>query len=293
VADGNEIPPFGAGQIVMDLQVPNASQGSADYARVQVGVNFFSPGLEASGFKLIVSYDLSGSFRFANDRTIIEIPENEKLVVSKVPILITPPMTSDQLELKVSPNLRDFSVKIVKDDLESTLPYVALTIPRHSVDRSGIVGELILRRPDVSHVAGTMINVRHQENLTLRPESLRLSRDNESKPYEATAMLRISLPADVSKVAEQPPTAGDLSSPEHEKQSSPASPEVELLIGGRSARVQVQRLGKGSFYRVNVRYDGPLDMGDDETLSVRWRILFDGRERVIDSQAFVPAGPRY
>jgi hypothetical protein len=106
-------------------------------------------------------------------------------------------------------------------------------------------------------------------------------------------MLRISLPADVSKVAEQPPTAGDLSSPEHEKQSSPASPEVELLIGGRSARVQVQRLGKGSFYRVNVRYDGPLDMGDDETLSVRWRILFDGRERVIDSQAFVPAGPRY
>jgi len=288
VAERNEIPAFGSVQVVMDLKVPNDVQGVREVARGQVGANFFSPGSGDSGFRMIVAYDLSSSFRFASDRVHIEIPENEKIVMAKVPVLITPPLTVDQLELQENHNLRDFSVKLIKDDPESTTPYVELIIPRLSVGRSGIVGDLILSRPGTDHVTGTVISVRHQENVSLRPESLRLWRVNQSKPFEATAMLRVSLPADVSESTEGLPAIEDTDGSDSERKRSPPPPEVELLIGGNPARVQVQRLGRGGFYRVSVRYDGPLEIADD-TMEVRWRIVFDGRERVIDSHAFVPA----
>jgi len=65
-------------------------------------------------------------------------------------------------------------------------------------------------------------------------------------------------------------------------------PEVELTIGGHPARVQVRRLGGGGIFRLTVHFDGPVEVGVDDTLEVRWRIVFDGRERVIKSHAFVP-----
>jgi hypothetical protein len=292
-AEDNQIAAFGSGQVQMDLKVPSPANGSQAATRVQVSASFTSPDPTDVGFKVIVTYEVSNSFCFGTDRVEIEIPEKESVVVTKVPVVITAPLTIDKLELITTENLRDFSAKLVHDN-DSDVPhsYVELKIPRVSVGRSGVVGELILKRPDTDQVAGMMVRVRHQENVAIRPESIRLSRDNDSKAYMATAVLRVGLAPDaVSADKNNPPTQDDKGS-NIEKPSMPAMPEVALSINGIPAKVEVKQIGGGGFYRVTVRFDGTLDVGADDTLEVRWRILYDGRESVIQSHAFVPAVQR-
>jgi len=74
--------------------------------------------------------------------------------------------------------------------------------------------------------------------------------------------------------------------PEMESVTSP--PLVELTIGGENASVLLKPLGKSGIYRINIHYDKKFDQHAQETIDVRWRIVFNGVERVIDSHAFLP-----
>jgi hypothetical protein len=288
IAETNEIAPFGAIQVLMDLNVPNLQQGSQNIGKVQVGASFLSPGVENQGFQLIVSYELSGWFRFDSDRTRIEISGKEPIVEAKVPIVLSPPLTIEQLEITETANLRDFNPTIVANDPESASPYVKLAIPIRSVGRSGIVGELVLRRPGTNHVAGTIVNVMHQQEFTLRPESIRLARVKETESFEANAILRVRSTAEHADSPDLPKVLQEGNGEESERKRQPTPPVVELTIGGKSARVQLKQLGEGGVYRVTIRYDGLPEVGADDTLEVRWRIVHEGREQMIDSRAFLP-----
>jgi hypothetical protein len=287
--EGDEIPPFDESLVQMDLKVPNPTNGGQEFLRGQVGVKFTSPDPTDVGYSLIVNYSVGNSFAFRIDRVEVEIPDKENVVVKKVPILLTPPMTFDQLELKTTENLRDFSAKLVNGDSDSPQPYVELKIAKAAVPRGGIVGELILTRKGVEHVTGIMVRVQHQTAIVLRPESIRLVRDNDSKPFVATAILRMGnedngVPSDDNRsdVRDQNQTT-------EEKQKPIAAPIVELMIGGNAAKVDVKKIGNGRVYRVTVHYEGPLDASDEDNLKVLWRVNYAGQEYVIESHAFVPA----
>jgi len=282
--DTDQIPPLGIGQFVMRLEVPNRTVSN----RVQLGARFSTQESRKAVLVITVAYELTSSFNFATDRVEIRIPKQENLVVTRVPVIVVPPLTIDQLELKTTENLRDLSVKLVGDDPESEGPYVEITAAGKSVDRREILGEVILRRPGTNHAAGTIVSVRHEESFTIRPESLRLRRDNHSKPFEATAVLRVSTPDKAS--GEHAGTSETETSEKADEESRrlASPPQVGLTIDGNPARVHLQRLGRAGIYRVTVRYDGPLENESDDTFKVRWRVIIDGEESVIDSHAFVP-----
>jgi hypothetical protein len=130
-----------------------------------------------------------------------------------------------------------------------------------------------------------MVRIHHRPNIAIRPESIRLSRDNKSQPFTASAILRVGLkdawpPNQLGEQAEQ---GGELPA-----RADLPDPEVALSINARPARVVISKLGNSGYYRVAIRYDGPLDNDAGDTLQARWKILYDGVEHSIQAQVFVP-----
>jgi hypothetical protein len=274
-AEQNEFRALGTAELVMDLETPNHIEVLDD----QVTAKFFTEVRDVSPIlRLDVSYSLQGVFGFQNPRVIVEVPKSEPTVTVKMPIIMIAPVKLNELELFHSDNLRDFGVQVVSDDPESSVPYVKIEIVRRNLPRQGLTGEIGLRRVGSNARSGTMVSVRHQNAFTLRPESIRLSRDNNSKPYQAFAMLRVS-----ETIVDE---KGGL---EENEGSVRVLPEVELSIDGKPASVKVQRLGKTGLYRVMVQHDGPFeDVAADGTVKVRWAIVFNGEDHVIESYALLP-----
>jgi hypothetical protein len=280
----NEIPPLALCEFAMRIDVPNRI--ATNQVRLGASFSHVDPSVRKPALKLTVTYELTGSFPFASDRVTVEIPENQSLVVTKVPVIVVPPRSVDKLELQTTENLRDFSVKLVEADKESAFPYVEIAIPRGNVDRE-IMGEIILLRPGTNHATGVLVNIRHKESFSLRPESLRLTRDNRSKPYEATAILRVTQSGGVGAALKDEKTIDNTQAAVETREKSSVPPQLELLIANQPAQVQLQRLGESGVYRVTVRFDQPLEHRTDDTVELRWRVVLNGKEHVIKSHAFV------
>ncbi len=278
----HEIPALGSSAFEMHLDVPN--QISMSLGRVNV--SFFDESEPAFPIlRIAVTYPLHGVFGFRQDREIVELPKSEAVAVAKLPVVLIEPMTLDKLELFYSDNLRDFGVQIVSDDPDSEIPYIKIDVARQALPRQGMSGEVGLRRKGTNHVSGVLISFKHQDVFTLRPESLRLSRDNNSKAYEATAMLRVSVPTstnqDEGATEEQDQKKEDV-------RNAVSPPEVGLLIDGQPAKVRVQAMGRSGIYRLTIQHDGPFVVESGETLEVCWKLVWNGEERVIESHAFLP-----
>lgn len=284
-ADGNQVPAFGTMLVQMDLKVPTPANGSGGATRVQVGAAFTSVDPTDVGFRLVVTYKVRDAFCFGVERVEIEIPPDEPLVLAKVPVVIIPPLTIADMDVIATDNLRDFSATLLTDELDSSQAYVELNVPRASIGRSGVVGELILKRRDSEQVAGVMVRIHHRPNIAIRPESIRLSRDNKSQPFTASAILRVGLKDawPPNQLGEQAEHGGELPA-----RADLPDPEVALSINARPARVVISKLGNSGYYRVSIRYDGPLDNDAGDTLQARWKILYDGVEHSIQAQVFVP-----
>jgi hypothetical protein len=225
-----------------------------------------------------VSYTLNGVFGFESDRAVIEIPQDAPIVVAKFPIILVAPVTLDELEFKHSENIRDFGIRVVSDDPESAFPYVRLEVASQAVPRHGMTGEVGLNRIGSDKISGVIITFKHQEPYSIRPESLRLSRDNQSKPFKAMAMLRVQEPKPKSQEGGQKESETD----------EVVTPEIGLLVDNKPARVRVQRLGQSGLYRLTIEHDGPIEAGTDGRVAVRWKLVVNGQEHVIDSHAFLP-----
>jgi hypothetical protein len=270
-----EIPPLGTADFEMDLTVLN----NIDFSLGRITATFYSVHQDLTpSLKLNVNYTLKGAFGFSNRQAVVELPKDEKIVIAKFPIILVEPVTLEVLELKHSENLRDFNIKIVANDREASTPYIEIEVPRHALPRQGLTGEVGLKRLDSDVVAGVIVSFRHQDTFSLLPESLRLSRDNHSKPYRAFAMLRI---ADSRRI-EDDETDGENTT------AASATPQVALAIDGQPASVRIQRMGQSGLYRLTIQHDGPFEVSDDGTVKVRWRVLVNGEERVIESHAFLP-----
>lgn len=297
LADCEEIPAFGDGSVTLEIDVPNINSGQSVGTRVSVGAAFLSPNAKNPVLRLAVFYEVASAFRFAMNRVNVDVPEGEIAVRAKIPVAISPPLTADMLELKKTENFRDLAIEFVRDGPDG--PHVHLTVLRQNLPRNGMVGELFLARPGTKLGAGTLVIIRHQKQFTIHPESLRLARDDQSQPFQATALLRIAAATQV----DGPPALeakADVQNADSAKnadssvaQSAPkhGQPEVALKIGGHSAEVQLQRLGQSNVYRINISYKGPVDTAKvDGTLDVQWRVFAGGRESVVEAHAFLSEG---
>ncbi|MDP1563138.1 MAG: hypothetical protein Q8M16_17300 [Pirellulaceae bacterium] len=273
--EAKEFPALGAADFVMDVEVPNQTQMLLG----RITASFFSlRGDLTPAVRMDVSYTLHGVFGFESDRAIIEIPQDESIVIAKLPIILVAPVTLEKLELKYSENIRDFNVRIVSDDPESAFPYVRLEVARKALPRHGMTGEVGLKRIGSDKVSGVIISFKHQEPFSIRPESLRLSRDNQSMPFKTVAMLRVREPK---------PDSTEGGQDESEKVVA-VVPEVGLMVDNKPARVQVQPLGRSGLYRLTIQHDGPFEEGPDGKVDIRWKLIVNGEEHVIVSHAFLP-----
>jgi len=270
-----EIPAQGTADFVMDLEVLN----NIDFSFGRVSATFYSIHSDRTpNFRLDVNYTLKGAFGFHTRQAIVELPKDEAVVVAKLPIVLIEPVTLETLELHYTRNLRDLNIRIVTDDPEAAAPYIEIEVPRQAVPRQGLTGEVGLRRIGSKLLTGVTMSFRHQETFTLQPESIRLWRDNHSKPYQVFAMLRISETSRDEEIGDESDS----------KTAAPATPEVALSIDGRPARVRVKRMGQSSIYRLTIQHDGPFESVADGTVDVRWRVLVNGEVHVIESHAFLP-----
>ncbi|MBL8889849.1 MAG: hypothetical protein JNL67_07700 [Planctomycetaceae bacterium] len=274
--DGKEIPALGTANFVMHLDVPN----HVGMPLGRVTANFLGAGGRAKPvLRLAVTYQLHGVFGFHSDREIVEIPKNEPIATIKLPVIVVEPMTLDRLELKFSDNLRDCQIEVVSDDPDVATPYVKIQVPKRLVPRHGMAAEVGFIVKGTKHVAGVIVSIKHQETFSIRPESLRLSRDNHSKPYHANAMLRVSLPTTSIEDPESKLKGGE------EKLNE--VPGVALTIGGRPARVSVQPMGRNGLFRLMMQHDGPFQPNSDGTVEVRWKVEFRGEVYEVESHGFI------
>lgn len=273
--DFQEIPALGEVKCVIQFDV------SASLHRAAAQSVLFHSAEDPSKVALTLrySYEVNNVFAFLQRRVEMEIPENEKNVNLRVPFHFVEPITMEQLELSWSENLNGVNFRIEGDGENSELPFVMVEAVPSLIPRSGVVGELRLRNVDTGVKSQVEIRIFHHEPLTLRPESLRLTRGRQANSYSAIAMLRI--PALQVK--------GDERAEEPEAQEIVSVPQVELAIGGEEANVALRPLGNSGIYRVTVHFHKQFDESPPERLGLRWKITFNGVERVINSHAFLPS----
>lgn len=281
----NELPALGSASFILHLDVPNSVTKSRNITTAKFSkVNTRKPVLELS-----VSYETNNVFSFTESHAILEIPKHENSKILKLPIVLVPPMSLDQLELKYTDNLRDMNIQIVSNDRNAELPYVQVEVLRNALPRHGLSGEVMLRRIGSNIVSGVLVSIRNQDSFSLRPESIRLSRDNHSEPYEATAILRVNKSSDAdSSIATEVNKETAVKEKSGAGTGSETSPQVHLSIDGSPARVSIVRLGSSGLYRLTIRHNGPFEPKSDGIFPVRWTLIVGGEERVIESQAFIP-----
>ncbi len=283
VADSQEIPALGSANFKMQFQVPNlvVSEGNV------IAAQFAGLDPAERALMLRVEYTAKNVFGFLQNRVDIEIPKSERVVSTRIPIRLVPPMTLDKLKLEVSEHMKDLAIDLVGDDTDSEMPYIRIEAAKLAVPRHGIQGNLRLHQPESKQEAYVQVHLKHRDSITLRPESIRLARDNHSKPYEFTAMLRVQDEEETEIKTEKTDDQLDADRNKKRKAGLSATPQVGLTIGGETARVQVKPIGQSDIYQVNVRFDGPLDPSAENTVPVRWRIVANGEERIIDTKAFI------
>jgi hypothetical protein len=283
-AKSKEIRPLSSAEFTLHLDVPNHVTDGASRATAR----FVPVGSDPEPALLLsISYGVNGAFGFEREREIVELPKSEKIVVAKVPIVVVPPLTIDKLTLESTDGLRDMTIQLVADDPDSLVPYVKIEAPRQAVPRYGLTGEVLLKRIGTDRVVGLIISFKHQEDFSIRPESLRLSRDNHSKPFEATTFLRVYASEEKKLELEEKAEQRVTEPKEGGKKVSTATPQVGLTVGGVPARVEMKRMGHSGIYRLTIRHDGPLEADSDGNVELRWQVILNGEERVIESHAFL------
>lgn len=283
-ANSREIPEFGHESFVLRLNVSTTQLAVRKLSQSVSFASFDNPLKEI--LRLRFSYDVNNVYSFGQSRADIEISETEETANARIPIMLVPPMTLDQLQLGTPKDLKGVRFEIIKNDDSSEPPYLLIEAARETIPPHGLTGEVMLRHIASGEKSRIQYSVSHQEIFKIRPESLRLARDNQSKPYEAVAMLRVSprrhqISAESGiQETENAPTFGAT--------TKPTPPTVELDIGGEKAMVSVIQFGQSDVYRLIIRFDDhQLANVTDDTLDVRWKIGFGDVERVINSHAFL------
>lgn len=271
----NVIPALGFASFVMDLDVPN----SVSRRTVRQQARFVGPDSIESVLILNVEYELNNVFGFPQSQVAAKVSKSVGAVEVVVPFMVVPPLTLDDLELRVSENLRDFGARVVNDDSALGSPCVKLMIPSKDVPKNGIMGQLSLVRTGTEQQSSAMVSVKRKEQIEIRPETVRFSWNRETEKYDASAILRIAPDSEVR-------TKADFSdSPEAEKTERREPVEVHLLIDGTPAQVAVKKLGQSGVYRLTIRHSGQFDGDSSDTVSVRWKVVANGQELSVDSTA--------
>lgn len=274
--DTREIPELGSASFALHLKIPNSYiDRKTSHTATFSGLN---PSIDVLrvGFR----YEVSNVFSFSQRQVSVDVQESDAVVVARLPFMLVSPMTLEHLQATVSENLQDASVKISHPTEDLGVEHVLVEIPRKSVPRHGIRGEVKLRHIATGETSVIPLIISHQELFAIRPESIRFTRVDSSQPFEASAMLRIaSKTNDNQPGAPQNQEAGERQN-EGEKRKLP--PEITVTIGGERAIVDVKPFGKSEIYKLTIRHN----RDSDEATDARWTIIVDGVERVINSRAF-------
>jgi hypothetical protein len=269
----DEIPALGEAQFSMYLTPSNIISDRP----IATSARFVDHESGQLRIRLQVLYHLSGVFGFNADRFTLEIPSGEKLIVGKLPVVVQPPVTLDQLELKLSDNLRDSTIVLRANPDNERLAYIEVTASRDLVAAGNVLGEIVLekQRGDARSVA--ILSIQQEQRLSVFPESVRLVRENSNKPFVANATVRVAK-------ARTSLTDRDGELPSNDQ----VAPRIELYIDGNPARLNITPLGKTGIYRVKIAYDGPLEVNSEGNVEANWGISYNGENRIIKSYAFSP-----
>ncbi len=222
-------------------------------------------------FSIDFSYDLHNMFKILSSQVLVEVREQDESGVNvRVPVLVSTDFNPSLLEVQLSENLRDLQIKFVHENGET--PHIELTVVKENVIGGAISGEIFLRRTGTKEFDSVGVVVRRREQVSIRPESVRLVKTTTDKTYTAKGILRID-----DSVVEANKEAPD-------PQSS--LPSVELLIDGQPSQVTLKKLGNSGVYAINIRFEGELPKATTEPVPARWGIRFGGRDVVIQTTAF-------
>ena len=263
------IPPHDSATFFMFLDVPSIG----GHGIATTGAKFLNSETRQVVLRLTLRYELNNVFSLPGRRLSLEIPEGKEEVVERIPIEIVPPLTIHDLELEVSKALSDFLVRLIEVD---GTPYLEMLFMKKSVPGDGAFGEVLVKRKGFSQPFGLLVDVKHQEKITLSPISLRFTEiPGEKGRYEAKAVLRVALESDKN--------SADREQGEKEQVQQQPKPEVAVIVGDETAEVRLRPLGRQGGYRMKVIVTKPEQL---ETVELKWLIRVGRDERKIESQAF-------
>lgn len=274
-ANRDRIPANGEAKFKMHLTAPNSISKNTIVTRAK----FVDHEAGKLKFQINVQYSLSGVFSFSEQRFSIDIPEGENLAVARLPVVITAPLSIQQLELSLSENLRDVSAKLLKDPDNEELAFVEVIATEKCISQGSLLGTIDLihkTRSGVSQKTSTFITIQQKPSIAISPESVRLIRDNHTKPFSGSAILRVN--------ATIPPAEGDGLS----REKTQLVPRIELSINGVPAKLTTKPMGGSGIYRVAIEYEGPTELDENGAIAATWVLSFNGNERVVKTHAFFP-----
>lgn len=208
-----------------------------------------------------VKYQLSNMFAVTQSQVKLAVPPGQASATAKIPLVITPPLRVEQLELIIAKPLKGLGIEIV-DGLDGAV--VQVVAPVEVLEDGPIAGSVGVRLRGSDDSDGFYLTVVPGSRFVIAPEILTLT----SSPDEAFVIGEAVL-----KMAPSP-----------NQPSDKLEPTIQAVIGNEVFDVRVERIPSTATFRLHLQCPRSTVVGNGESTSIVWKVTYGEESQAIESQ---------
>ncbi len=253
---GDALEPNSVGQLILNLKTPKSSRRVVS----SVGIALGGKEPNAKMISLAVRYKLAGLLGFMDRMVIQEVSKSLEQEESLIPIIVTDPVTRDDVRIEIVPDgIQVSAIPVVRDGRT----FVRLSFRRADVPPEGVTFSLIARVRNGDAGDECIVSLNHRKELEVSPSTLRFQRSE--KQIISSCILRCRTPL------------GEFSKTNSANADTPQPVSMSASLAGNNLRVRAKRIGRGIF-RVHLsgdrdRLEKAFQESGEGPVSVRWNVI--------------------
>lgn len=167
---------------------PNPGVAHASWA-----FNFSRASAGYQNMAIRVNYSLLGVMHIPQKRVVCQMPSNAQEGSFRVPLLVTSPITTDQLEFTVPESLPGTTVEVQS---EGGNDFILFRVDGKKLSSRYVSGRVLCHAPQTSATTEIYVIVKSSETASIHPAVVRVQADPESEDSFGVAMVRTLPQAD-------------------------------------------------------------------------------------------------
>ncbi len=207
-----------------------------------------------------LKYQLGNMFAVTRSQVKLAVPPDQASATARIPLVITPPLRVEQLELIIAKPLKGLGIEIV-DGLDGAV--VQVVAPVEMLEDGPIAGSVGVRLRGSDDSDGFYLTVVPGSRFAIAPEILTLTAAPEGTFVVGEAVLKIATSPS------QPSTTLD--------------PTVRAVIANEEFDVRVERIPSTATFRLHVQCPRSMVVGNGESTSIVWKVAYGEESQAIES----------